>query len=407
LGVAGEVRRDASLLAVGKPTAEVEVLICDGDGLTLPIGYAGVVYFKFPGWKNLPLGTDRRGVPLGLMGWRDGDGNLHLESAGQAHAGIPTAEQIRGMQPFAPQSFDVFIGSAPYVLAPQSIPGTVSVNEWLLNRAGWIDENALPKSQVPTSVVAISSPSARSKPSEDQVKSTRLSSKEPWDPVVKMQEGSGGELLVLVSDSSGSPEIYRDLIHALGPSRRILGIAARGEHSSEACHPSIESAAAQYIAALLEDENPVTWKLAGFGFGAVVALEMARQLDSAGRTLPQLVFLGATLPVVLRPSGWLESVKKALQKTSYSPKMEPAAAFSETAMRHESSWKKYRFPTSGISATIVLPSDMPFEAVDVWRKLLPNAQFESVKSQWRDMLKNPAVKRIASILNSTGTPELF
>jgi thioesterase domain-containing protein len=283
----------------------------------------------------------------------------------------------------------------------------VPVNEWLLNRAGWIDEKALPKSQVPSSVVAISSPSVRSKPREDEVKAARRSSKEPWVPIVKMQEGSGGELLVLVSDSSGSPEIYRDLIQALGPSRRILGIAARGENSPEACHPSIESAAAQYIAALLEDENPVTWKLAGFGFGAVIALEMARQLDSAGRTVPQLVFIGATLPVVLQPVGWLESVKKALKKTSYSPKMEPASAFSETAMRHESAWKKYRFPVSAFSATLVLPSDMPFEAVDVWREFLPNVLFEPVKSTWRDMLSHPAVKRIASILNSTGTPELF
>ncbi len=407
LGVAGEVRRDASLLSVGKPTAEVEVLICDGDGLALPVGYAGVVYFKFPGWKTLPDSTDRRGLHLGLVGWRDGEGNLHLESAARAHAGLPTIDQIRAMQPFVQQSFDVFIGSAPYVLAPQLIPGTVSVNEWLLNRAGWIDENALPKLQVPAPVAAIpvlpSSPKAR----EGEVRTVRRSGKEPWAPVVKMQEGSGGELLVLIHDSGGSPEIYRDLIAALGPSRRILGVAARGEHSPESCHPSIESAAAQYITALLEDEHPVTWKLAGFGFGAIVALEMARQLDSAGRTLPELVLIGATLPTILKPVGWLESVKKVLKKTTYSPKMEPTLAFSETAMRHESAWKKYHFRVSGIPATVVLPSDMPVEAADVWREFLPNVIFEPVKSTWRDMLAHPAVKRIASILNSTGTPELF
>ena len=406
LGVAGEARRDGLLLSVGKPTAEVEVLICDEDGLALPVGYAGVVYFKFPGWKNLPDSTDRRGVPLGLVGWRDADGNLHLESADRAHAGIPTAEQIRAMQPFVQQSFDVFMGAAPYVLAPQLIPGTMPVNEWLLNRAGWIDESALPKSQVPAPVVAILASPVRPNAREEEMKTTRVS-KESWVPVVQMQEGSGGELLVLVHDSSGSPEIYRDLLTALGPSRRILGIAARGEHTPEACHPSIESAAAQYIAALLEDENPVTWKLAGFGFGGLVALEMARQLDSAGRTLPQLVLIGAVLPVVLQPVGWLESVKKVLKKTSYSPKMEPIGAFSDIAVRHESAWKKYRFPVSGIPATVVMPSDMPVEAVDVWREMLPNVIFEPVKSTWRDMLSHPAAKRIASILNSTGTPELF
>jgi hypothetical protein len=105
--------------------------------------------------------------------------------------------------------------------------------------------------------------------------------------------------------------------------------------------------------------------------------------------------------------GWLESVKKVLKKTSYSPKMEPIGAFSDIAVRHESAWKKYRFPVSGIPATVVLPSDMPVEAVDVWREMLPNVIFEPVKSTWRDMLSHPAAKRIASILNSTGTPELF
>lgn len=394
------------LLSVGKPTAEVEVLICDGDGLALPIGYAGVVYFKFPGWKNLPAGTDRRGVHLGLVGWRDGEGNLHLESAGRAHAGIPTAEQIRAMQPFVQQSFDVFIGEAPYVLAPQTIPGTVPVNEWLLNRAGWIDEKALPKSQVPTAVVAISNPSVRSKAREDVVKTARRSGKEPWVPIVKMQEGSGGELLVLVADSSGSPEIYRDLIQALGPSRRILGIAARGEHSPEACHPSIESAAAQYIAALLEEENPVTWKLAGFGFGAVVALEMARQLDSAGRTLPQLVFIGAALPMVLQPVGWLESVKKALKKHPILPKWSLFLHSVKrlSAMRvlgkisHPGFWdSRNHCPALGYADG----SGGCLEGTSSQRPV------RARKIDMGDMLSHPSVKRIASILNSTGTPELF
>ena len=113
------------------------------------------------------------------------------------------------------------------------------------------------------------------------------------------------------------------------------------------------------------------------------------------------------MPTILKPVGWLESVKKVLKKTTYSPKMEPTLAFSETATRHESAWKKYHFPVSGIPATVVLPSDMPVEAADVWREFLPNVIFEPVKSTWRDMLAHPAVKRIASILNSTGTPELF
>ena len=402
LGLWGNARRDTAFLPVGKPTAEIEVLVCDGDGLDLPIGYAGSVFLKFPGWKNLPDASGRQGINLGLNGWRDAQGDLHLESAWRHVNGLPTFSQKIAALPFLERALDIFIGKGVYLLSEETHPGAIAVKEWLLNRAGWIDESALPQ--------AISNPVSSPTPVTKPVLSaapTRRPSKETWTPVSIMQQGTGGELLVLVHGADGSPDIYRELIRALGPSRRILGLTARGADNSEACHPSIESAAAQYIASIFEDERPESWKLVGFGFGGMVALEMARQLHAAARTIPGLVLLGAFPPIVDRPVSWLSSVKRVFTKTVATERMEPLPPSSETAVRHEIAWRNYRLPACQVPATCVLGVDIPVEIATAWKEVLPNVTIEFTKSNAADMLSHPAVKRVASIINSSEAPELF
>jgi thioesterase domain-containing protein len=184
----------------------------------------------------------------------------------------------------------------------------------------------------------------------------------------------------------------------------VIGIAARGALNPEACHPSIESAAAQYIAALFEDAPLQDFQLAGFGFGAIVGLEMARQLQAAGRSLPHLVLIGSLPPPRDKPRGWLDSMKKALKRSSPISRMEPQPASTAVAARHESVLKNYRFPVCDIPATIILPADLS-EATDAWQEILPSAAVEITRSSWAEMLSTPAVKRIASILNTAENHE--
>ena len=397
LGLAGVARKNTLRLPVGKPAAECEAAIADADGLEVPPGYVGRLFLKFPGWKNLPDAGGRLGLDTGLNGWRDWEGDVYLESGFRKAIGIPSAAQIQSVREVFPQVLDFFVGAhVIYAISDNPVSGAVCLKQWLLNRAGWIDEPALPQPTQPISNPT-AAPVAKSPPVKRPLQSA-------WTPLVEMCPRSIGSTLVLVHPADGFTESYSDLLGALGKSRRVIGIAARGALNPEACHPSIESAAAQYIAALFEDAPLQDFQLAGFGFGGIVALEMARQLQAAGRPLPRLVLIGSMPPQTDKPRGWLDSMKKALKRSATTSRMEPRPASTATATQHESILKNYRFAVCDIPATIVLPADLS-ESTEAWQEILPGAALEITRSSWAEMLSTPAVKRIASILNMAESHE--
>ncbi len=396
LGLAGDAETKNLRFPVGWPTSDTEVSIVDQDGLDLPAGYSGKVFVKFPGWKNLPGASGRLGFDLGMNGWRDASGAVYLESSSHKARGIPDSEARRAARAFEENALDVFIGGSTYVLSNTPVAGATVLKEWLLTRAGWIDESTLPRPQVDSA----DSPVGNQRQIAETARPSRIDKSRTWQPLELMQEGEEGGLLVLVHAAEGTPDIYRDLVQALGADRRVIGIEARGLRNPEACHPSIESAAAQYIAALFEDERPESFQLAGFGFGGTLALEMARQLHAAGRPLPSLFLIGSPPPISENPSGWLSKVKKALKRFSAIERIEPLPFVDDTAIRHETAWRDYRFTATEIPATIVLPADVAQEFTPGWRELLSNAHIEITRAAWRDMLAFPAVKRVASILNN-------
>ena len=215
-----------------------------------------------------------------------------------------------------------------------------------------------------------------------------------------MQDKGDDTTLILIPGASGTPDLYRDLAMAIGPTRRVIGILARGFHNSEACHPSIESAAAAYLEALLEEDPTASFMLAGFGFGGTVALEMTRQLVAAGRSAPELLLIGSIAPAAEISGGWITSVKSAFKRFSAPERMEPVVIASEPSASHEAAWKKYRFAFGNFPARIVIPSDFPPDGATNWLAALPEARIIPVKCRWDEMLAFPAVKRLASILNN-------
>lgn len=404
MGLAGVARKDLPVLTVGKPTGDVQISLTDEDGMEVLPGFAGAVHMKFPGWKNLAGTSGRLGVDLGLLGWRDKDGDVSLESAEQVCTGVPGAAERLARAPFLPHALDAVVADKMYVLSTDEVPGAVRVNEWPLNRGGWVDVAALLGGGEPLDASPSEQgyqPAAPRMAPAHQPPPPRRPTAETWSPVVKMQPGQGGDLLVLVPPASGDPADYAELVKALGPERPVIGIEARAVLNPELSHPSIESAAAQYIAALFEEERPVKYQLAGFGFGGAVVLEMARQLAAAGRPVPRLVLFGSTPPRHESPRGWLHTVKKALKKKPAPLRMEPAEPIGDIERRHHELWMAYRAESLDFPATVVLASDMEPTTAAEWAEVLPEADVEVTKSPWACMLDYPGVKRVASILNST------
>ena len=394
LGFAGGIRKDTPRLPVGKPTAEVEISLVDGDGLEIPPGCLGKIHFKFPGWRSLPNAVDRLGVDIGVNGWRDAQGDFHLE--GPESGTLPDEAAIRRTRSFESGVLSAYAGASVYVLSNESEPGVVTLPSWPLTTAGWVDSSALPSARLESPEV-VSSVHSTSVPRASE---RRPVTSEPWSPLVKLQDGEFKRPLILVHAASGSPDIYNELIEAIGPGRRIIGITARGMSNSEACHPNIETAAAQYLAAILEEEPNSNFQLVGFGFGSAVVLEMARQLQSVGRDLPELVLIGCIPPQAIRTENWLGRLKKSLKRTKGPDRIEPGDTENETVARHEEIWRSYRFPVSEFSVKIILPANLAEGVPEAWLEILPYAEIEFTRSYWADMLARPAVKRVASILNT-------
>jgi pimeloyl-ACP methyl ester carboxylesterase len=387
LGIAGEATAEDSLLMVGKPTPEVEASICDGDGQDVPPGFSGALWMKFPGWKKISQPRGRRGLDAGVRAWRNGKGLFQIEGAQGRFPDFSSAcVRLRSL----PAVIDCWIGEQTWTLSPEPVEGSISVAEWPLTQARWIDEASLPRPErIPTHRASEAAPQPRK------------TSAAPWTPVSVLQQEGSPAPLILVPTASGVTETYRELVSALGNSRRILGLTSRGASDPEATHTTIESAAAAWIDALAEDEPSLAFDLCGFGYGGIVALEMARQLDAAKRPVPGLILIGTPPPQTEKPSGWLASMKNALKRFNPDDRLEPFDPAGEPARTHEAAWRRYRFAASNLKARIILPSDFPQDAAAAWLAILPSAGIEPVKCTWVEMLSYPAVKRLASIISGS------
>jgi len=395
LGLAGlSSSSDGLFLSAGRPSAGCEASVRDPDGYELPPGFPGELWIKFPGWKSHGAPKGRRGLSAEISAWRSSDGSIFLESVGAP--GQPISPQALSLLT-ARSALDVFEGEHLWTLSREKFPGTIAVEEWPLTRGGWVDAALLPKPSV--TARAVSSPPSSSGPATTSPEMQEPPA--PWNPISLLQSEGTGAPLVLVPPLSGLPDTYHDLVSALGSQRRIFGLTARGAVRPDASHPSIEASAAAWIDALLEEDPSLSFALCGFGFGAIAALEMARQLAAARRPVPGIILLGAPAPQTEASTGWLASMKNVFLRINPPDRVEPFAPMGEPARSHETAWSRYRLAPCDVPARIVLPSDFPADAGAAWVDILPSANIEFVKCTWAEMLAFPAVKRLATIISES------
>jgi len=88
--------------------------------------------------------------------------------------------------------------------------------------------------------------------------------------------------LYCVHPASGSVIPYQALAARLGTRQPVYGLQASGLYGRRAPLRSVEDMAEAYLAEMRGVQSRGPWHLAGFGFGAVIAFEMAVRLRLAG-----------------------------------------------------------------------------------------------------------------------------
>ena len=111
----------------------------------------------------------------------------------------------------------------------------------------------------------------------------------PWSSLVPLQPRGAKPPLFFLHGVGGDVYCFVELAGLLGPDQPVYGIQAAGVDGRCPRHVSMEQMAAHYVREItsFQPEGPVY--LAGYSLGGVIAWEVSRQLQSAGR---RVAFLG-------------------------------------------------------------------------------------------------------------------
>ena len=112
-------------------------------------------------------------------------------------------------------------------------------------------------------------------------------------PLIPIQTQGSSSPIFFVHPTGGSVAGYYQLAEAMGVDQPFFAFEARG--SQKRHHIRIEALAAYYLAALRRAYPNGPYQLGGWSFGALVAFEMARQLQQQGQQVTQVAMLDPPL----------------------------------------------------------------------------------------------------------------
>ena len=124
----------------------------------------------------------------------------------------------------------------------------------------------------------------------DQAVSGELSDQQ--HALVKIEKGGAGAPFFWVHGVGGEVFSYMPLSRHLGPSRPVYGFAADWSRLTPGRSPTLEEMAASYVKELRINFPSGPYHLGGHCLGAMLALEMARQLEAGGGRVGVLAVLG-------------------------------------------------------------------------------------------------------------------
>ncbi|MBT4946893.1 MAG: amino acid adenylation domain-containing protein [Candidatus Marinimicrobia bacterium] len=105
-----------------------------------------------------------------------------------------------------------------------------------------------------------------------------------WSPLIKIQPSGSKPPLFCVHPAGGGAVCYADMGRRFAPDQPVYGLQPRGlEDNLQEPHVTVEDMAACYVTTIQEAGFREPFQLAGASFGGLVAFEMARQFESAGK----------------------------------------------------------------------------------------------------------------------------
>ncbi|WP_433234979.1 amino acid adenylation domain-containing protein [Actinomadura nitritigenes] len=113
----------------------------------------------------------------------------------------------------------------------------------------------------------------------------------PTPPLIPMNRARSERAFFAVPPMSGSPFCYRALGQALAPELAFIGLQAPGIDDARLPLQRVEDIAEHYLQAIRDVQPDGPYFLGGWSVGAIVALEMAQRLVSAGQEIGMLCLI--------------------------------------------------------------------------------------------------------------------
>ena len=133
--------------------------------------------------------------------------------------------------------------------------------------------------------------------------------------VVLLRKAAGNSRdLFFIHDSSGSVEALLPLSRHLSPDINVWGIQSDDAESFELPRYSIEEMAQTYIKRMRAVKGQGRWLVGGWSFGAVVAFEVARQLNASHEKLSPVIVIDMPAPNRQRSGDLLASFASLMRK---------------------------------------------------------------------------------------------
>ncbi len=113
----------------------------------------------------------------------------------------------------------------------------------------------------------------------------------PPTSVVPLQTRGGRRPFFCVHPGGGLVQAFVDIVQRLGTDQPFYAFQSRGLDADEALHTTVEAMAAAYIADMRTIQPHGPYQIGGLSMGALVAFEMACQLEAAGDAVSLVALL--------------------------------------------------------------------------------------------------------------------